>query len=549
MTMTSARAARRIDAGGAERTFTGTAVLLRLMLRRDRVKLPSWILGITLFWLYYTRLVPSVYATEEDLRGISGLLEGPMGRLFTGPAYGFDQLTHDRFIVGAYGLFALVLAALMSILLVVRHTRVEEQTGRAELLRANVVGRLAPLTAALLLAVIANSALAVMIAGIMATAPVFTVGGSILFAAGVGATGLAFAGLSAVTAQATEFSRAAAGLAGGGLGAAFVLRALGDMTSEHGSLVSWLSPLAWPQQTAPFVLDRWWPLALSVAFVVATTACGYALAARRDVGASMFAVRPGPPHAASWLRSPFTLALRLQRAGIVGWTVALALTGLLYGAWTDALLTALDDLPDVLLDVMGGREDIVAGYLGLMALFMAWIVCVYAILAVQGLRGEETAGRAEPVLAAPVSRWGWFGTNIAVTVIGVVVMLTVTGAATGLGAAIVTGDAAHVWELTAAHLAYAPAVALVLAVAALLFGVAPRFIALTWVVLGYALIVGLFGPLMDLPSWAFDLSPFEHVARMPVEAFAIAPLAVLAAMAASAVVAGLSAFGRRDVDS
>jgi ABC-2 type transport system permease protein len=455
------------------------------MLRRDRVKLPSWILGITVFWLYYTRLVPSVYATGEDLQGISGLLEGPMGRLFTGPAYGFDQLTHDRFIVGAYGLYVLVLTALMSILLVVRHTRVEEQTGRAELVRANVVGRLAPLTAALLLAVIANAALAATTAGVMATAPVFTVGGSVLFAAAVGATGLAFAGLSAVTVQLTEFSRAAAGLAGGGLGAAFVLRALGDMTSEHGSLVSWLSPLAWPQQTAPFVLDRWWPLALSVAFAVATTACGYALSARRDVGASMFAVRPGPPHAASWLRSPFTLALRLQRAGIVGWTVALALTGLLYGAWTDALLTALDDLPD------------------------------------------------EPVLATPVSRWGWFGTNIAVTVIGVVVMLAVTGAATGLGAAMVTGEAARVWELTAAHLSYAPAVALVLAVAALLFGVAPRFIALTWVVLGYALIVGLFGPLMDLPAWAFDLSPFEH----------------LTGMAAGAVVAGLSAFRRRDVNS
>jgi ABC-2 type transport system permease protein len=549
MTTTSARAARRTDAGGAERSFTGTGVLLRLMLRRDRVKLPSWILGITVFWLYYTRLVPSVYATGEDLQGISGLLEGPMGRLFTGPAYGFDQLTHDRFIVGAYGLYVLVLTALMSILLVVRHTRVEEQTGRAELVRANVVGRLAPLTAALLLAVIANAALAATTAGVMATAPVFTVGGSVLFAAAVGATGLAFAGLSAVTVQLTEFSRAAAGLAGGGLGAAFVLRALGDMTSEHGSLVSWLSPLAWPQQTAPFVLDRWWPLALSVAFAVATTACGYALSARRDVGASMFAVRPGPPHAASWLRSPFTLALRLQRAGIVGWTVALALTGLLYGAWTDALLTALDDLPDVLLDVMGGRQDIVAGYLGLMALFMAWIVGVYAILAVQGLRGEETAGRAEPVLATPVSRWGWFGTNIAVTVIGVVVMLAVTGAATGLGAAMVTGEAARVWELTAAHLSYAPAVALVLAVAALLFGVAPRFIALTWVVLGYALIVGLFGPLMDLPAWAFDLSPFEHVARMPVEAFALAPLAVLTGMAAGAVVAGLSAFRRRDVNS
>lgn len=225
----------------------------------------------------------------------------------------------------------------MSILLVVRHTRLEEKTGRSELVRANVVGRHAPLTAALLVALITNAILAAVIALVTVASPEMGVAGSLLFVAGVGAARLVFASLTAVTVQLTEFSRAAAGHAGGALGLAFMLRALGDMASEGGSLVSWLSPLAWSQQTAPFVLDRWWPLALSITFAAGATALGFVLSARRDVGATMFAVRSGSDRAPSWLGSPFSLAARRQRASIIGWSAALTVAGVAFGAWTDAM--------------------------------------------------------------------------------------------------------------------------------------------------------------------------------------------------------------------
>src|SRR5204863_181177 len=62
------------------------------------------------------------------------------------------------------GLTELILAAVMSMLTVVRHTRTEEETGRLELIGATVVGRYAPLTAALLTAVLANVAAALLVA-------------------------------------------------------------------------------------------------------------------------------------------------------------------------------------------------------------------------------------------------------------------------------------------------------------------------------------------------------------------------------------------------
>lgn len=82
----------------------------------------------------------------------------------------------------------------MNILLVSRHTRSEEQHGRAELVRANVVGRYASLTAALAVAVVTDAAIAAAVFVAMAGVGGYAAAGSVLFSVGVGVTGFAFAG-------------------------------------------------------------------------------------------------------------------------------------------------------------------------------------------------------------------------------------------------------------------------------------------------------------------------------------------------------------------
>jgi ABC-2 type transport system permease protein len=533
-------------ASGSTGPFTGVWTLVRFMLRRDRIRLPAWSAGLGVFVLYLSTALPAVYETEADLRAAVGVFADPVGRMLVGPGYGFDAASYERFVANGYGLYFLILAALMSLLLVTRHTRVEEQTGRAELVRANVVGRHASLSAALIMAVISNLAVVLVVAVAM-LASGFGSQGSMLFAVGVGVTGLAFAGLTAVTVQLTEYSRASAGMAGGVLGAAFVIRAGGDMAEVGGNALSWVAPLAWAQQTAPFVLDRWWPLLLPLAFAAVTSMIGYRLSTRRDLDASLFAVRPGNAEAPSWLGSPLTLALRLQRASILGWSGAMLAAGVAFGSFADAMLTAAEALPEAFLELFGGGEAVVAGYLGYMAVFMAYLVGVYAILSVQSLRSEETSGRGEPVLATPVSRVAWLGSHLAVTVAGVIVVLAMAGFGTGVGAAIVTGDTGYVWDVTVAHLNQVPAVLVVLGFAALLFGLAPKVIALSWITVGYALLVGTFGALMDVPDAAFEVSPFEHAATMPVEGFAATPVIALTLVALAMAAIGLVGFRRRDL--
>jgi len=434
--MTDASAARRRQ-GSEERNgaMTGTLKLVRLMLRRDRMKLPGWTGGIGLLTLYLVALLPVAYG--ESLDAIVALFGDPTGRLITGPGYGFDAPSFGQLIANGYGLYFLLISALMSILLVVRHTRVEEQSGRAELIRANVVGSHAQLSAALIVALITNAIASVLVAVEM-IAYGYAAGPSMLLGASIGAVGLAFAGVAAITVQIAESSRAAAGMAGAVMGAAFVLRAGGDMAKVGGSALSWLSPLGWGSQTAPFVLDRWWPLGLAIGFAAVTSAVGFALSTRRDVGAGLFAARSGRSVAAPWLDSPLALAWRLQRSSILWWAAALGVSGLIFGAFADGL-TGMGDIA-VFDEIFGGTQNIVLGYLSFMAVYMSYVVGIFAILSVQGLRSEETGKRAAPVLAAPVSRLSWVGSSLVVSALAVVALQAVTGFATGLGAAAVAGN-------------------------------------------------------------------------------------------------------------
>src|SRR3990170_3058129 len=131
------------------RPLAGTSTLIRFILRRDRVRLPAWLVGSTVLLVYLTTVVSSVLKNDEQREDVRRFMEGAVGAVF-GPGYGRDSITAERYVAGVYGLIFFVLAALMSMQLVSRHTRVEEQDGRTELVRSSVVGRHAQLTAVLI---------------------------------------------------------------------------------------------------------------------------------------------------------------------------------------------------------------------------------------------------------------------------------------------------------------------------------------------------------------------------------------------------------------
>src|SRR5690606_18347525 len=130
--------------------------------------------------------------------------------------------------------------AVMSILLVARHTRQDEEAGRLEVIRSLPVGRLAQVSASLLVVGGTNVVLALLIAFGLAALGIETVDlpGSLAYGAAIGAVGLVFTALTALVAQLSETSRASLGLSFALLGGLYILRAVGDVGSEPLALLS-----------------------------------------------------------------------------------------------------------------------------------------------------------------------------------------------------------------------------------------------------------------------------------------------------------------------
>lgn len=544
MTSTTTVPVSAPSAGGG--ALTGTGTLVRFMLRRDRIKLPAWVAGLGLFVVYVGAALPQLAPTEADLAAAVPMVRQPIGRMFTGPAYGMDSPTYASFFAAGYLIWLLVLAALMNILLITRHTRLEEQSGRAELVRAGVTGRHAGLTAALVVALVTD-----VLAGALVTATAlangFSTEGSLLVGASVALVGLAFAGVAAVTVQLTEYSRSAAGLSGAVLGMAFALRAVGDMPAVGGTTLSWLSPLGWASQTAPYVLDRWWPLLLHVALAGAAVALAFWLQARRDLGAGLVPARRGRTVARASLGTPWGLAGRLQRGAALAWGTAVLLLGVLDGLFTQVMIDSAADLPPAMQEMFGGSA-MRDGYVAFLSIFSGYLTAAYVVYAVQTLNGEEAHGRAEAVLATPTSRAAWAGSHLAVVAAWAVTILVVTGLLTGVAAAAVTQDRELVQTMTLAHLNVIAPVLMVLGLVALLYGWAPRLLApVGWTLVGVMVFAGNFAALLDLPDWVVKLSPLSHPAQVPVEDLELTPLLVLLALGVLGVVLGLLGLARREV--
>ncbi|GGZ12083.1 ABC transporter permease [Streptomyces nitrosporeus] len=528
--------------GGA---LAGTLALIRFGLRRDRVRLPVWLLALSAGTAATAANYATLYAGPADRASAAAAMASPAGLAMTGPRHYLDDYTSGAMTAHQLLGFTVVLAGLMSALTVIRHTRAEEETGRAELVRSTAVGRHAHLAAALAIASLAGLALALLLAlGLGATG--LDPGGSLLYGFAHAAAGAVFAGVAAVTAQITPHTRGASGTAVAVIGLAYALRAAGD--AGGGDALSWLSPVGWVQRAYPYADDRWWPLLLCLVLAVLCAGAGFALSARRDVGAGLRAARPGSPAASASLVRPPGLALRLHRSALAGFGAGVFLMGAMYGSVlgdAEGMLKDIDPLQEAL-DGIGGATT-AESFASMVMVVLAVVTAVYVVTAALRPRSEESAGRAEPLLAAGLSRASWAGSHLAVAMAGGTFLLLLAGLGIGAAGAASAGDPGLLPELVGAALAYAPALWVTAGVAAVLHGWLPRAAPAAWAVPVYAFVAGYLGPLLRFPGWADGLSPFAHVPRLPSAAMGWTPLAVLTLIAAGLLLLGLEGYRRRDL--
>ena len=523
--------------------LTGTIALTRFILRRDRIRILVWIVAIVLLAALTAVGTKGLFPTQAALDQTAAATQHNAAAIaFNGPAQALNTVGGQ--VAFQFGAGGMVLVSLMSFFMIGRLTRGEEEAGRLELVRSLPVGIHANTLAAALTVATMN-----LVVGVLTSVVLIAQGlpaiGSVVFGVSFILVGFVFSGVALLVAQLTENTRVVYGITGAVLGAAYLLRALGDIGD---GTASWFSPIGVAQKARPFAGERFWPFLLLVGITVLLVTVAAALAVRRDLGAGLAAARPGRPAAAPSLGHPLGLAVRLQRASLLGWGAGILVIGIAYG-WigptVDTFIGQNKALADVLAGAGGG--SLTDSYFAASFRLMALIATGFALQSALRVRSEESSMRAEPVLATPVSRWRFAASHLTVAFAGSVILLAVAGLATGLTYGVAGGGMQSVPRLVGAALVYAPATWIMVGLAMALDGLVPRWVGATWAILAACVVVGFLGAVLQLPRWLQDLSPFERVPQLPAASLTILPLIVISAIAAGLTLAGLGGLQRRDI--
>jgi ABC-2 type transport system permease protein len=514
-------------------TLTGTMLLLRQGVRRDRVIVPASVTVLVLLAYASASATATLFSSvTERVRVATSVNEQPGLVALYGPI--LDPNSAGELAMSKLTVLYALFSAILYVVLVRRHTRVEEETGRAELTAGNGIGRNAPMAAVALECGVVAVALGLLVA-VADMAGGLPVAGSAWFGVSWLGTGLVATGVAAVACQLSASARTCGAIAAGLLGGAFAVRAVGDGVDGL-SWLSWLSPLGWNTQLRAWSDARWWVAGLYGVLAAVLLALAQLMRSRRDLGAGLLAARPGP--VAGRIAGPWSLTFRLHRTSLVLWTLGVAVMSALFGA----MAPGFDDL----LSGTGGRElvDRLGGtFVAALLPVASIVISCFPISVVSHAHQDEEVGRTGWALATATSRARWFTATGATAWGGAAWLLLVAGTALWMGYAAAGGrDAA---ATVPAAIGWIPAVWLVAALA--LAGFALRLGWVGWACLVIFPAITIVGELMELPAWVTRLSPYSAVPAYPASAWTWTPDLVLVALAVSVASGAWWLFDRRDL--
>jgi ABC-2 type transport system permease protein len=463
-----------------------------------------------------------------------------------------DLQTVAGFTVFKISMTLIILGAVWGLLTSTRLLRGEEDAGRWELLLAGQTtrrGAAAQAVAGLgagVLTLWSIAALITVVTGLSSDIDI-AAGPALYFALAMVSTAVMFLAVGAVASQLAATRRQAATSGAVFLGACYAVRMVADAgVGLHGLI--WASPLGWVEQLQPLTAPH--PLALVpiFAFSAILVAVAVHLAGRRDVGASILPDRAGGRQHLRLLSSTVGLTARLVRPTVIGWWVAIALSGMLYGLIAKSAGASISGSSvQQVFAKLGARGAGADAVLGVCFLMVAILVGFVAAGQITAARSEESEGHLDHLVVRAVSRSSWFGGRLLVATSVLVIGGVAAGACVWLGAASQHSGVSFTTLLGAGVNLVPPSIT-ILGIGALALGVWPRAASVTvYSLLGWSLLVVIVGGFGTANRWILDTSVFHQMASAP----AVSPDwgangAMMAIGIVTALIGGL-AFRRRDL--
>ena len=521
--------------------IAGAGRLAAFSLRVDRRRITAWAVASGIVVVVVGIAFNRLYPTSGSRESLVALADSPVLRAILGPL--LAPATTGGLVAWRMGSILTVILALATTFLVVARTRGEEQRGRGALLASLPVGRGSPVVAALLDAAVLDAAAGLsIVAALLCLAQSPT--DSLALGLGVGASAWSFGAAAALVAQLTATSRAANGIAAGIVGASFLVRALGEL---YASWVTWLSPIGWVGTLRAFADPRYWLLVVPLGIGAAVGACAVCVALGREQGRGLRAERAAPSTPLS--PSALGLAWRLEHVAIAVTAVA----GLAYAVLAGSIVGLFDrfvkssPVLERAIVHLGGTHVLKDAFTTTMAIYGGIAMGAFAVSLVLRLHSEESHGRVTVLCAAGATRSsvieGFSATALCAGVVGTLAW----GLGLGIGRLLVDHSTLGLARGVEAGIVCVPAVVALVAVAVAAVGATRRAGAIAWGVVVWCAVASVLGPFLGLPSWVSDLSPFTHVAPLPLSGSWWVRCTVLLGVAAIVGALGRSAYLRREL--
>jgi ABC-2 type transport system permease protein len=532
----------------AKESYKNTGRLTRLIIRRDRIRIPIWVLSIVLLNLVTAYAFQDLYKTNIELQAIAQTMLNPAMTAMLGPLYGVENLTLGAMFAHEMLMFTAIACGIMSILLLNRHTRADEEEGRIELILSLPTGRLANITSAIIVLLGVNVLLFVLTGLGLVGLGVESIDleGSLLYGAAIGVTGIFFTALTAVFSQVSNNTRGTMGLSFTVMIILYLVRAVGDVSSET---LSMFSPLGWISRTEVFVQNDWWPIWSTLGISLVLFIVSIYLNTLRDLGAGFLPQRPGRTNASKLLLSPIGHALRIQRTGLISWAVGMFILGASYGAILgdfESFVEEIDIIQELLPQAAG--FSLMDQFITMLMVIMAMFATVPALIALFKLRGEEKKNRTESLLSKAVSRYKLLGSYFLISVVNAFIMLTLVSLGLWIAGNPVVDGGLEFGAIYKVALVQIPAMAIMLGIGVFFIGVKPNLTSITWMYLTFSFLILYLGDLLQLPEWIINISPFSHIPQIPMEEMNYFTITILMIISILFIVLGFIGYRKRDIE-
>jgi len=516
------------------------------------------VLGLLLIGVAYA--IVSQFATPASrremgdvIRAVPPILQGLAGKVV-------NVETLGGYLSYKYGTFFPIIAGLWSILALSGTLAAEARRGSLEFVAAGPITRrriaLEKLSGHVLVLAIASLAMFVslLVVGTFGKLP----GDEIPVSAAAGYA--IWLGLLALVAGSVAFALAPFLGRGSAVGIAGTIMFAGFILNGYQAAIPQLAPLAnltwfgWTTNHIPLAgLYDWPSLALTGAVAVVLLVVGVEAFVRRDIGVTTSIPTPSLPRALVGLRGPAGRTFGHVLPSALAWGLGLGFFGLAIAGSGRSFVEQLANAPDFqrLLSSIFPGVDIasVGGFLQLLFVDFGMILAgLAAATLVAGWASDETSGRLEMLLAAPLGRRRWAVSGGIGILGGIVVIMVVTVAGIGIGASLTGGDIVTPMVGTLALGLYAAAMAGVgVAVGGVVgTGAAGPAVALLTVITWFD---GIIAPALGLPDIVRDLALTTHYGQPMLGVWDPVGIVASVVLAVGGVAVGAWGFQRRDLRS